>query len=101
MERESARKEERKLRAQALQERQRRLGPYKRALGTLEGEIASLEKEKALLTEQVCQPSLHADQVAYPAALRRLDEVEKMLGSKFERWTALSQELESSEKSID
>jgi ATP-binding cassette subfamily F protein 3 len=101
MERESARKEERKLRAQALQDRQRRLGPYKRALGTLEGEIASLEKEKALLTEQVCQPSLHADQVAYPAALRRLDEVEKMLGSKFERWTALSQELESSEKSID
>ena len=93
----AARKEERRAKALAQQERQRRLGPLKREREALEEEIATLEGERAALTEQVCSPTLHADPVAYPAALRRLSQMEEMLRDRLERWTRLSLALEEKE----
>ncbi|MEI6510356.1 MAG: ABC-F family ATP-binding cassette domain-containing protein, partial [bacterium] len=90
----AARKEERRAKAFALQQRQRRIGPIKREQEMLEGEIAALEEEKAALTEQACSPALHADPVAFPAALRRLSQLEEMLQERLERWTRISLTLE-------
>lgn len=69
-------------------------------LEALPGEIEVLEKEQAQLAEKMADPDTISDDPEFPQkARKRLDEIERTLEKKFERWEeleALRLELESS-----
>jgi len=86
-------KEERRQRAERLQERQRVLRPLKEKITGLEKEIAVLEEEKAELVADLCNPAIIADQKVYPQKVKRNAEVEKQLALAMAEWEKTGHEL--------
>jgi ATP-binding cassette subfamily F protein 3 len=87
-------KDERRARAERVQEKSRQLKPLQEKLTAWEGEIAALEKEKEKLTEELCDPTVIANSSLYPQKLRRHREVEVRLQTCYEEWAALSLQIE-------
>ncbi len=79
-------KEERRSRAERLQEKQRVLRPLKETVSALESEIAALEIERSQLMEAICDPAIMADQKVYPQKVKRHNEVERRLSAVMAEW---------------
>lgn len=94
-----SKKDERRQRAQLLQERQRRLRPLEEQLTRLEAEIDTLEKQKKQLTDELCQPALLEDPPAYAAKARLLNDISRKLEAAMNHWAETSESLEA-EKSL-
>jgi ATP-binding cassette subfamily F protein 3 len=93
-----SKKDERRQRAERLQEKQRTLRPIKEKIAALEAEIAALEKEKAQLLEEICKPEIIADQKVYPQKVKRSAEVEKQLTFAMAEWEKVGQRLAEAEE---
>ncbi|MGH7494900.1 MAG: ABC-F family ATP-binding cassette domain-containing protein [bacterium] len=91
------RKEDRRVRAERIQEKSQKLRPLKQRLHTLEKEVAGLEKEKQELLEAVCDPQIIGDPILYPQKLKRQREVDLILKKDLEEWASLSEEIEQME----
>jgi ATP-binding cassette subfamily F protein 3 len=87
-------KEDRRARAERIQERSRRLKPLQEKLKALEGEIAGLEKEKAELTAALCDPAIIANHMVYPQRLKRHAELETRLQTCYDEWAVVAQQIE-------
>ncbi|MDZ7266616.1 MAG: ABC-F family ATP-binding cassette domain-containing protein [candidate division KSB1 bacterium] len=90
-------KDERRARAERIQQKSRELRPLKQHLAALEAEIAGLEKEKAELLQAVCDPAIIANREIYPQKLRRQREVDNRLEALMAEWTELSMKVEAVE----
>ena len=88
-----SKKDERRQRAERLQERQRALRPLKEKKAALEAEIAALEVEKSQLLEDLCKPEIIADQRIYPQKVKRSTKVEKQLSFALAEWEKAGQRL--------
>lgn len=87
-------KEDRRARAERIQERSRQLKPLQEKLTRCEGEIAQLENEKAELTAALCDPLVMANSALYPQKLKRHHEVEARLQAGYDEWALLAEQLE-------
>lgn len=94
-------KEERRLRAERVQQKSRELRPFKQRLIELEREISRLEQEKAELLAAVCDPQIIANKDVYPQKLRRQREVEIQLEKFLEEWTEISERVEQVEAAFE
>ncbi|MCI0697643.1 ABC-F family ATP-binding cassette domain-containing protein [candidate division KSB1 bacterium] len=90
-------KEDRRARAERIQERSRRLKPLQEKLKALEGEIAGLEKEKEELTTALCDPAIIADNTIYPQKLKRHAELETRLQNCYDEWAVVAQQIEAAQ----
>jgi len=90
----SRKKEDRRARAERIQERSRRLKPLQEKLNKLEQEISDLEKEKEELTAALCDPLVMADSAIYPQKLKRHHAVAMLLQARYEEWTITAQQIE-------
>ena len=90
----ASKKDERRLRAQLRQERQRRLKPLEDALAKSEQRIAELESLKASLTEELCRPEIIADKQAFPEKSKLLGQTSADLEKEYEIWSDLSEKVE-------
>lgn len=88
-------REDRRARAERIQERSRQLKPLQEKLAALESEIAALEKAKHELTNALCDPAVMADAALYPQTLKRHHEVETRLQSCYDEWAHLSEQIET------
>ncbi|MDZ7344590.1 MAG: ATP-binding cassette domain-containing protein, partial [candidate division KSB1 bacterium] len=88
-------KEDRRARAERIQERSRRLKPLQEKLLALESEIAVLEKEKHDLTNALCDPAVMAEAALYPQKLKRHHEIECRLQESYNEWASLSEQIEA------
>ncbi|MDZ7360893.1 MAG: ABC-F family ATP-binding cassette domain-containing protein [candidate division KSB1 bacterium] len=87
-------KDDRRARAERIQERSRRLKPLQENLAELENQIANLEKEKEELTAALCDPAVMADSALYPQKLKRHAELETRLQSCYDEWAVIAQQME-------
>jgi ATP-binding cassette subfamily F protein 3 len=87
-------KEDRRARAERIQERARRLKPLQEKLAAVEKEIAGLEKEKEELTMALCDPAVMANSALYPQKLKRHRELEALLQPCYDNWAVLAQQIE-------
>ena len=90
-------KEDRRARAERVQERSRKLKPLQDQLKKLEGEIAVLEQEKEELNAALCDPAVMANTALYPQKLKRHHELEMLLQHRYESWGELAQQLEAAQ----
>jgi ATP-binding cassette subfamily F protein 3 len=90
-------KEDRRARAERIQERSRRLKPLQETLSRLESEIADLEKEKEELTAALCDPTVMANNTIYPQKLKRHAELEALLQNCYDEWAITGQQLEAAQ----
>jgi ATP-binding cassette subfamily F protein 3 len=90
-------KEDRRARAERIQERSRRLKPLQEKLKALEGEIAGLEKEKEELTAALCDPAIIANSTLYPQKLKRHAELETRLQTCYDEWAVIAQQIETAQ----
>jgi len=88
-----SKKEDRRQRAERLQEKQRVLRPLKDKIVELEAEIAALESEKAQLLDDICNPEIIVDQKIYPQKVKRNAKVERQLGEALAEWEKVWQRL--------
>lgn len=87
-------KEDRRARAERIQERSRQLKPLQEKLNQCEGEIAQLENEKKELTAALCDPLVMANSALYPQKLKRHHEMEARLQAGYDAWALLAEQLE-------
>jgi ATP-binding cassette subfamily F protein 3 len=92
-----SKKEDRRARAERIQERSRRLKPLQEKLKALEGEIAGLEQEKAELTAALCDPTVIANHTLYPQKLKRHAELETRLQTCYDEWAVVAQQIEKAQ----
>ncbi|NUM67064.1 ABC-F family ATP-binding cassette domain-containing protein [candidate division KSB1 bacterium] len=78
-------KDERRARAERIQQKSRELRPLKQRLAALE------------LLQAVCDPAIIANREIYPQKLRRQREVDSQLEAFMEEWAALSTQVEQVE----
>jgi len=90
-------KEDRRARAERIQERSRQLKPLQGKLKALEGEIAGLEKEKEELTTALCDPAIITNSALYPQKLKRHAELETRLQTCYEEWAVIAQQIETAQ----
>ncbi len=90
-------KEDRRARAERIQERSRQLKPLQKKIKALEGEIARLEKEKEELTTALCDPAIIANSTLYPQKLKRHAELEMLLQKCYDDWAILAQQIETAQ----
>lgn len=95
------RKEDRRARAERVQEKSLKLRSLKQRLQALEAEIALLEREKLELLQAVCDPKTIADQAVYPQKLKRQREVDAVLEKNLDDWAAVSEKIERIEAEYD
>jgi ATP-binding cassette subfamily F protein 3 len=87
-------KEDRRARAERIQERSRQLKPLQEKLSKIESEIASLEKEKEELTAALCDPTVMASSTLYPQKLKRHHEIETRLQTCYDEWAIFAEQIE-------
>ncbi|MDZ7292944.1 MAG: ABC-F family ATP-binding cassette domain-containing protein [candidate division KSB1 bacterium] len=92
-----SKKEDRRVRAERIQERSRQLKPLQEKLAKLEGEIAAFEREKEELTVELCDPAIMANSALYPQKLKRHRELEKLLQTCYEEWAIVAQQIEQTQ----
>jgi len=90
-------KEDRRARAERIQERSRQLKPLQEKLSKLEREIANFEKEKEELTAALCDPTVIANSTLYPPKLKRHAELESLLQNCYDEWAAAAQQIEKTQ----
>ena len=74
----------------AQPERLRMTFKEQRELEALPAEIEALEREQHELSERMCAPDYHRQEVErLKADRRRAEEIEALLHARFERWGAL------------
>ena len=86
-------REDRRLRAERIQEKSRQLKPLKEKLAGLESEIEALEKEKEQVSIDLCNPSIFSDRELYPQKLKRHGEVEARLHECYDEWAQIAQKI--------
>lgn len=97
MEKGPSKKDERRARAERIQEKSRQIRPLKKRLAALEAEIADLEKEKEELAAELCAPAIIGNREIYPQKLKRHREVEEDLHSAYDEWAGIAQKIEAIE----
>ncbi|MGA1863966.1 MAG: ABC-F family ATP-binding cassette domain-containing protein [bacterium] len=90
-------KEDRRLRAEKIQEKSRQIKPLKKKLAGLESEIDALEKEKEQISIELCNPSIFTDRELYPQKLKRHSELEARLHECYDEWAQIAQKIEEIE----
>ncbi len=96
-ERTSSKKEDRRLRAERIQEKSRQLKPLKAKIAGLETEIENLEKEKEQISIELCNPTIFSDREIYPQKLKRHSELEARLHECYDEWAIIAQQIEEVE----
>jgi ATP-binding cassette subfamily F protein 3 len=89
-----SKKEDRRLRAERIQEKSRQLKPLKEKLASLEAEIEDLEKEKEQISIELCNPTIFTDREIYPQKLKRHSELEARLHECYDEWATIAQQIE-------
>jgi ATP-binding cassette subfamily F protein 3 len=93
-ERSTGRKEERRVRAERIQEKSRLLKPLRVRIAALEREIANLELELEKVACELCKPAIMGDTEVYPLKVKRHREVENLLRDAYDEWAVVAQEIE-------
>ncbi|MBN2372973.1 ABC-F family ATP-binding cassette domain-containing protein [bacterium] len=87
-------KDGRRVRAERIQEKSRRLKPLKEKLAILEKDIAALEAEKEVISSAICDPNIISDTSVYPQKLKRHRVLETRLQIYYDEWAETSQQIE-------
>lgn len=101
MDKPSSRKDERRIRAERIQEKSRQLKPLRESLSALEAEIVSLEKEEEETSAALCDLSVMTDKTIYPKKLKRLSELKTRLQSCYDEWACIAQQIEKIQMAFD
>ena len=97
----SNKKDDRKKRAQFLNEKQKRIGPLQKSLQELENEIGLGENAKDELTAAVCDPRIIADSSLLTEKSIQLKKITQKLEDDYLRWEDLSSKIEETLLQLD
>lgn len=87
----------RRARAEAMQERNRRLKPLREAVSRYEADIAAAEARRDEVDALLALPKTHTDGALARALVQERAEIAARLDDLFERWSDASSELEALE----
>ena len=80
--------------AKARQEKSRRLRPFKKEVEQAEKEVDALETRKKELEQQMADPDLYRDEVAFAECGREYKTIERRLERQYHKWEAAQGEVE-------
>lgn len=89
-----SKKQERRMRAERIQEMSRLLKPLKKRLSNIEQSIQLLEKESEEITAELCSLSVMTDKSLYPAKLKHHRELESRLRECYDEWARVAEHIE-------
>jgi len=89
-----SRKAQRKQEAQARQERNKKIGPYKKQAEEAERKIEQLEQQKTDLEKKMADPDLYQDQEAWVKTSKGYDDTSRRLQRWYDKWELAQEKLE-------
>ena len=97
----SIKKEEKRRIAELRQQKSKATSDIKKNLENLENKIAELENQKLKIEEQLADSSIYNDAEKVKSLKQNYVEVQSSLEESYEKWTELTEKLETIEKEFD
>ena len=95
------RREQRRLKAEARQQRNRVLKPLEDRLATLESKISELESARETLTEHMSNPEVASDAEELRKTSTAFQSVGEQLEKAYSEWSELSDEVETTRAKLE